>query len=321
MWLRWSSMLALFLLQFSLFGQDVIFSQLYNNHLYLNPALTGREIHPNFGLHYRNQWPKLNYNFQTPSMQFDQRIENFSSGFGVYFMHDFVGGNSSASTSHLALNYAYYQKLPHNFELSMGFRTALGVKQINLDAISYGDMIDPREGLSHMIGDAFVTNRTLYPDIGAGVSLTGHGLFLGASGNHLNRPNVSMTQSPHRLAMNFSFYGGYNIRIPFSDETDKHVFTITPHGSYHIFDLFSTYTGGLYLSFINITLAANYSEGNLYTGLLGYDFNFGRLAYSYVHSNQDLIFNSGGIHEISLNWRLGVGKGTPIQRNQNLPQY
>lgn len=317
-----SSLLLTFVAFFTTLGlhaQDVFFTQMYNNHLYLNPAFSGRETLANLGVQYSNQWSNLSYNFQTPSLQYDQRFQALNSGFGVLLMHDRFGKTFSTTT--LGINYAYYVKLPYNFELSSGIQVGFGAKRVNWDMLTFGDMIDPQQGFIYSSNSIPANNTKTYPDLSTGFALSGRGLFAGISFRHLNRPNVSMITSESKLPLHINVHGGYNFRVKFEEENENKTLTITPNFSFYKQHQAYMYVFGLYMNYAGVTVGAIHRRNNVYGRILGYDFKFGRLAYSFENFTQLSTINSGGIHEVSLTWRLGRYQGMHVQRLTELPQF
>ena len=59
-------------------AQDTQYSQFYAAPLYLNPALTGASELTRVGVNYRNQWPGLDYSFNSYSAYIDHYIFDYN---------------------------------------------------------------------------------------------------------------------------------------------------------------------------------------------------------------------------------------------------
>jgi type IX secretion system PorP/SprF family membrane protein len=301
-------------------SQDPIFSQAYANRLYLNPALTGIENTPLVYAHYRNQWPALSVNFVTTTLAYDRKFQEYNSGVGFIAMHDQMGSRSVTQTS-LGLNYSYELIFGDSIRMALGAQAVFAHKRVDWNQITFGDMIDPRLGFIFQPGDIFHTNGRNFWDISTGLALQWRGLFLGGSAHHLNTPNVSVIVGNSPLPMRFGFHGGYNIRVPLFIGEQSNIFTITPHMQYQRQQGFDMLVGGLYLNCWNVTLGAFARSTDAVSGILGYDFKFGRVAYSYDYVTSALTNASGGAHELSLSWRLGANRQFQGSREHEFPQF
>jgi type IX secretion system PorP/SprF family membrane protein len=298
-------------------AQDPIFSQAYANRLYLNPALTGVENNPLVYAQYRNQWPALSANFVTTTVAYDQKIKSINSGIGFIAMHD-AAGRTLTQTS-LGVNYSYEMVVGDSIRISTGTQVLLGYKQVDWDKMTFGDMIDPRQGFIFQTGDVIKSRNRTFLDLAAGVAVQWHGLFLGGAVHHINRPDVSMVLGESILPMRYTLHLGYNFRIPFIE--NNQFLTITPHVMYQKQSQFDMLVVGGYLNYRNITLGCFSRSRDAVIGLMGYDFKFGRVAYSYDYTMSMLTNISGGSHELSLSWRLGVNRQTKLSRANEFPQF
>ena len=70
------------------FGQDPIFSQLFFNPLYLNPAYAGASKYMRLGVVYRNQWTMIDMPYSTYGVSFDRTIQSIKSGVGLNIVAD-----------------------------------------------------------------------------------------------------------------------------------------------------------------------------------------------------------------------------------------
>jgi type IX secretion system PorP/SprF family membrane protein len=301
-------------------SQDPFFTQIYANRLYLNPALTGIESKPLVHAQYRNQWPSLFANFVTANLAYDQKIEALNSGIGLIAMHDMLARNA-ITNSLFGLNYAYHLKINESFRLSYGAQFALGSKRVDWNQLTFGDMIDPNLGYIYQTGDMQYGNSRQYLDISTGLAVQFKGLFLGCAAHHLNTPNVSLLVGNSPLPMRFGLHGGYNFRFNLISGEDAKILTVTPNFFYQFQNGFDMLVGGAYMNFANFTFGAFGRSNDALLGILGYDFKFGRVSYSYDYTTSQLTNATGGSHELSLSWRFGVNRQTQLTREHEFPQF
>jgi hypothetical protein len=121
------------------------------------------------------------------------------------------------------------------------------------------------------------------------------------------------------LPMRYTLHLGYNFRIPIIE--NNQYLTITPHAMYLKQSQYDMLVVGGYLNFMNITMGCFSRSGDAIFGVVGYDFKFGRVAYSYDYTSSMLTNVSGGAHELSLSWRLGVNRPTKLSRANEFPQF
>ena len=127
-------------------AQDPEFTQYYANPLFLNPAFAGSDRCPRMTMAYRNQWPAMSGSYVTQAVSYDQHVNSIQGGLGFTVMHDQAGQNT-LQTTRITGMYAYQQSLTR--KLSM--RAALEAnyfQALDWSNLTFGDMIDPRRGLS-----------------------------------------------------------------------------------------------------------------------------------------------------------------------------
>ncbi len=297
------------------FSQDPLFTQFFSNALYLNPALTGRDLSPRVHSTYRNQWPGINNAFITYNLEYDQFSTDLHGGVGFQVMHD-RSGNGLLNTLQFSGCYAYQLLLNRNWTLNFGFKASFVQKSLNWNKAVWGDQIDPSRGIINSTNQPQGNNAN-YVDFSNGLILFGRNTFLGASFNHLNSPNESFLYNINptnsdRLPIRSSFHGGHKIKILKNGLFHQELF-VTPEfvfdfqgnfrrlnfGTYFvdgIFDLGFWYRHTRFQDANNEGLAPQ----DAIVVVLGIEKNNLKIGYSYDINLSNLINSSIGAHEISL---------------------
>lgn len=138
------------LCSFSLFAQDIHFSQFYNSPLTLNPALTGKMNGVfRFGLTYRNQWFTLSNGrtpFATYAGSFDApiRFRKDALGVGLVLVNDQSGEGRLNNTLVLA-SVAYHLGIGSSGKhtISLGVQGGYNQKSLDMGELLFYNQFDP----------------------------------------------------------------------------------------------------------------------------------------------------------------------------------
>lgn len=129
------------LLGFRVLGQDLSFSQLFFNYLYLNPAYAGASKYARLGLVYRNQWLMAKNPYSTYGVSYDRTIRSIKSGVGVNIIND-VQANGALQRVSTDFIYAYGIQTSYNSHIRGGIQSSLFANNYNLSNLVFPDMID-----------------------------------------------------------------------------------------------------------------------------------------------------------------------------------
>ena len=165
---------------FSLYGQDMHYTQFSDMPVYLNPAFTGH-IDGTYRARiiYRSQWSSIVPNaFATPGFTLDANIGvgkgGSSFGIGLLALNDQTG-DGVFNTLHGALSLAYHLALDkdqHHY-LSIGAQGGLINKRVNTTDITYGSQFDGFQiNPSVVSNENFENTSVLNPDLGVGLTLS-----------------------------------------------------------------------------------------------------------------------------------------------------
>ena len=187
------NLFVLMCLSCSSFAQDIHFSQIHASPIILNPAMTGlTNADLRFTLNTKSQWNTVTTAYKTFATSADMKLKFMSNG-------DIIGGGLGISsdragdldfrTNVVGLSLSYMKALDKkgNF-VSFGFNNSIVSNSVDYSKIIAFDL-EPsiQNGASDKIS---------YWDISAGIGWfytfnKDYAFHLGASLNHLNRPNVS----------------------------------------------------------------------------------------------------------------------------------
>ena len=204
--------------------QDIHFSQFYTAPTLLNPAATGA-YHGDFSAYsnYRTQWRSFTGEpFTTFSASIDAPLRPQTGsnyfGIGATFFKD-KAGSSGFTTSNYNLNVSYILEVGRYSYLAAG--ASVGILQRSIDFLDLywesqwnGQSFDQAQSS----GEFGFKDRFMTIDMGAGVYYftkndDGLGAYVGLSGKHLNRPDVSFLSKNERLLFKFTLHGGMEIPL------------------------------------------------------------------------------------------------------------
>ena len=320
--------LSLLLLCFQGSAQDFQFSQFYAAPLYLNPALTGISQETRMGSVYRNQWPGLEYQFTAVTAYLDHYSFDYKSGMGLSlssFSEEFLKLN----TTDISGYYAYKLQFSERANFQLGTQISYIQKRGTLENLLFGDQIDVfNQALLPSSADAVGGLEPFsYFSVGLGGVLTWDKLWVGFSGQHLNRPNsafyVRDGQSQHWPK--YSIQAGYTIPLEepefWEEGSGKFVHLMANYkrqGPFQFVDaglqilLNQLVVGG---GFRSLPIQSDLSKRESVIGLFGLNLPNGlAFGYSYDYPISDVGSQTLGSHELSLRYQFFYG--TPKSRGQ-----
>src|SRR5664279_4458367 len=182
-------------------GQDLHFSQFFNNPLLTNPANTGfiPDADYRLGASYRNQYSNImTVPYKTMSIfgdaqVFRNRIETGWLGLGGVILHDVAGTGSLTSTKAYA-SIAYHQELGLSSLLTAGFNVGWANKRIDQTKLTFPDQFDGKFfDINEPTSVKLVNNNINYFDLQVGMNYAyfpTEDVYINAgySIHHVNRP-------------------------------------------------------------------------------------------------------------------------------------
>ena len=182
-------------------GQDLHFSQFFNNPLLTNPANTGfvPDADYRLGASYRNQYsnimavPYKTISVFGDAQVFRNRIETGWLGLGGVILRDVAGSGSLTSTKAYA-SIAYHQELGLSSLLTAGFNVGWANKRIDQSKLTFPDQFDGKFFDGNQPTAVMLTNNNIsYFDMQVGMNYAyfpTEDIYINAgySIHHVNRP-------------------------------------------------------------------------------------------------------------------------------------
>jgi type IX secretion system PorP/SprF family membrane protein len=277
-------------------AQDVEFSQYYANPLYLNPAFAGSEGYTRIALNYKSLLPSSYGNYTNYSASVDKYFDKLGGGLGFQIMND---RQSQGIINNLgfSLVYSYHATLNKKWALSTGFKVGYNINTLDATNVILPDMIDPVDGVSSTTMESGLYQRSMYFDFSVGMLTWYENYYLGATIDHLTKPQSSFGSSdPGPIDRKYTVHGG--MEIPFLNSIYKVNMTVSPNFIYQQQGSSSKINLGVYLNRTYFTTGAWLKTNTQlnFTGavaMLGFVTDYSIFAYSY-----DIPFYKGGFDGI-----------------------
>lgn len=306
----------------SAIAQDPQFSQFYANPMYTNPAFAGSEICPRIVLNYRNQWPKLPGGFTTYSVSGDQYVDFLKGGLGVQVFQD-NAANGTIKTFNAAVSYAYTIQINRDLSLKFGGEVAYWQKSLEWDALTFGDMIDPRYGFIYETNEPFGSESVNAPDFSVGSLLYSSDWYIGAAVHHLTQPSESFFGNDDAvLFRRITVQAGATFAV---DKRHPEEGSVSPSFIYMKQGESRQLNLGLYGRMSVFTLGFWYRHasrnGDAIIALIGLQNDNFKFGYSYDITVSKLGGTTGGAHELSLGFKLKCHKKKTKIRALQCPSW
>lgn len=208
-------------------AQDIHFSQYDANPVILNPSYTGMadDINLRVCSQFRNQWSTSGSSFNSTSLGFDSKYENF--GFGGYILNDNSAFVINAFNMVAAGAYRITPPKKEELKLTVGLSVGFIYKSTRKDKLTFDSQysngnFDPDKPS----GEVFNKNSVFMPDVNFGFSYSGQYNrgkivpFAGFSIFHITNPKESLLATGSaRLPMRFvtnagcTFYVADNVSV------------------------------------------------------------------------------------------------------------
>lgn len=314
--------LCLILFQFSIIAkaQDPIFTQYFIVPETLNPGFTGFLETTNAGILHRSQWPDLDFRIDTDFAFINTWREEMNSGFGVNVLNHRERFTNYVYTQ-ANFSYAYRVQLNDDWYFRPAVEIGFGNKSFGFQNLILEDQINIGSATINPISidPVRLNEKVSFFDVSAGMLFNNEHAWFGLSLKHLNKPNISFTETGNvPLEMFFSANAGYEFRladyidiINFPYET-KMLLTsnFMKQGEYNRLDLG---TGLVFKKiFFGVTTVLNPLKNNGNSHLLtstnpffGLQYEHFKFGYSYDF-NTSKIGKTGGVHEFSMTYQFDL---------------
>lgn len=287
--------LGLFILFMDVVAQDPSFTQFNSAPLWYNPAFAGSIKEKRISALYRNQWPALEGGgYQTAYVSYDQYVKLLRGGVGFMSLYDQAGSILKTYTNSLV--YAPKIKLSEKISISPAFKFSFCHKSIDVSALTFGDMIDPRYGFVNTTAET-VKEATSFFDLTTGIVLNTNSFYTGLNVEHLLEPNQGFIgESP--LPRRYSIVTGYTYQL----KNEK--FSITPTVLFQKQQDFYMLMSNVSFRYKWLLLGAGYRFGDAILTMAGVEIGNLRVNYSYDITVSKLTNATGGAHEVSVRYLI-----------------
>ncbi|MBK3517653.1 PorP/SprF family type IX secretion system membrane protein [Carboxylicivirga sp. N1Y132] len=295
-------------------AQDVSFSQMYANPLYLSPSFTGLTQGTRMSLAYRDQWPGIANTYRTYSFAVDHFLEEYSSGLGLMVMRD-DSGSGLLVRQDISASYSYEIEVARDLFVRPGIEFAYKERNLNLvDAVFPSGLNFDGSYVPNGANGANEEYNHKHFDAAASAMIYNNDFWFGFAFHNLVKSDIATTDIETFNPFKTSLYGGYKYR--YSDKMRRNdEKSITLAFNYRLQEQFSQLDFGTYWYINPMELGVWYrgipfaSSGGLenHDGLifiLGINIGPARFAYSYDWTMSELAGYSNGANELSLIWRF-----------------
>jgi type IX secretion system PorP/SprF family membrane protein len=186
---------------FSVFSQDVPYSQYYSNLVVLNPAFVGTVPSDRINMFYRNQWLRTGAGFHSVGVAYDKNISEYNSGVGLIVKNE-ISGMQILTVIDLA--YSYRIKISSDLSISMGVEGGIIQKYMNTSDLIFEN--------SEFVGSGF---SKIVPDFSFGAVSFYKNIYSGISVSHIAEPYQGRGNSVNeKLNRRYVLFLGYTYYIP-----------------------------------------------------------------------------------------------------------
>lgn len=305
------------LVAFEVKAQDPVFTQYMMVPETINPAFTGLANAWNAGVLNRRQWPDGNRRMDTRFGYANNMVTDQLAVGGTVLNHheEFTGYN------YFQLNGAvsYRVELDYDWRLRMGIEGGYGRKNFNFRNLLLEDQINTDNGsiTGGSIDPGVLNggNNIDFVDFSVGIVVDQENAWFGAALKHINRPDISFTETGNvPLDIFLTVHGGYyltfektSIRFLPEDTDVLFTFNYMRQSQYNRLDI----GGMLEMPMFSFGLIAatnpERKSGNSHfiTSVNPIvSMKFGEFTFGYSYDlNISKIGNTQGVHELTLTWQ------------------
>ncbi len=298
-------------LQFTgqIFAQDIQFSQIFSDILYLNPAYAGSKYCPRAVLAYRNQWSGIRNPYSTYSASFDKYSPVLNGGFGLRFMNDKQGGGIFNQTSADVI-YSFHTQLTRKVAVKFAMQTSIVQKSINPKNLVFSNMIDPLSGIVYNSTESFEQRQFATPDFTVAMLINTKNYFMGFVASHI--PHSLVDEHDKYLPVKYLAHAGGTIKFDKYDRK-RSKFAIKPNIVYINQQNINMLYYGLFFDVNKISLGSFCRQNidlHFDALVLSLHLNLDKLSisYSYDVTLSSFLGRTLGSHELSISYLFPCDK-------------
>jgi type IX secretion system PorP/SprF family membrane protein len=312
--------LFFFIASLQSYSQDVIFTQNFLVPETLNSSFTGAIKSTKTGAIFRSQWRNSAFKTNSNYAFFDTWFEGFKTGIGISFLNQ-TESNSSYTFNQINLNYAMAFQMSDTWYFRPSISAGFGMKNYGFQNLLLEDQINLNSNTirTSTLDPLLLNEQRNFFDFNASILFNNEDSWIGLTIKHLNKPNISLTDSGNvPLDIFWSVHTKYylpffeNSNSWFTHKSKINLLTnFMMQGNFNRLDVGAQYVFDDTFS-LGITAAASPMNNNdnasfinsvsTFAGVRWQGFRFG---YSYNFNTTELM-NTGGIHEFSISYDFDI---------------
>lgn len=174
----------------------------------LNPCYVGESNAYRAGLNYRMQWPKLENEYRTMRLTYDQNFYKLVSSVGAHYVYD---GQAKDYKSHeMGLTYSHNIRVTEGHYVRLGLTAAVFIKKVGEDG-AYGDQWQNGSLLDNSLEDDNMKDKAVFPDFTFGAAYVMENIFsAGFAIYHISAPRYGFVDDDAvELPRRYNFHVRY----------------------------------------------------------------------------------------------------------------
>ncbi len=294
---------------YKLVAQDVQFSQLFADRMYLNPAYAGSDYCPRFVISYKNQWPGIQFPYVTYNAAFDKYSEAVHGGIGLRIMKD-DQGSGVFNQINADFIYSYHLRINNSISAKFAFEASLYQQSMNTRDLIYYNMIDPVQGIIYPSTETISNQSFISPDFSTGLIINYKKYYFGLSVSHI--PHNLVEAHNDYLPIKYTAHLG-GIFPVLKNNTKKDEFFIEPNIIFINQQNMNMLYYGMYFDISAMSFGMFFRQNiefHLDAMVLSYHLSLKKLTigYSYDLTLSKFFRQTLGTHELSLIYLIPCDK-------------
>lgn len=204
----WFILFSMQVINLSVFSQDAVYSQPYEQLLSLNPAFAGARGYGSFSVFHRSQWLQLSNPFRYYGVSVSLPVERIHGAAGFAVVRENYSGLFSVTRAECI--YSYEAVISSSLSASFAIQAGGIQSGYNTSELLFPDQIDPATLTTLPGNETSLPPGKTVPDFATGFAAVYRFLYFGASVHHLTRPLLS---GGYRIPLRATAHVGYNFEI------------------------------------------------------------------------------------------------------------
>ena len=206
--------ILLFLIAYNLsYGQDIVFSQNFLVPETLNSSFTGAILTSKFGTIHKTQWRSIGFKTSSSFAYFDTYIPKYNTGLGITFLNH-TESASSYTFNQVNFNFSMAFQMSDSWFFRPSLSAGLGSKSYGFQNLLLEDQINNSGAVNtSSIDPVLLKSQRFFFDFDSSVIFNNEDSWVGATVKHINKPNISLTQTGN-VPLDIFFSAHSKIHIP-----------------------------------------------------------------------------------------------------------